>query len=321
MPSKIEGLRGSCLVIPCSFNYNWDAPRNPDRVVWYQYHSIKYPLVYDSWYPQSVIDIFRGKTSKAYVSRHNRECSLKIYPVTHSDHNQKIYPWVDPEHVGSGTYRFFDKTVTIQVLGKLWWVHKSKCFRFTVCCCLINIFTFLSLAKGTIYHHLWGQESWTERESTVHCSSHLSDQPADSEAQHANKEKWFIPRMGVWWHIYNYLDGHYANRERPPNCGMLCSTFWWFNCKSLQSLECKMYVTYVQVKSFSICWPSNCNYRYPRPIFAFGYQLPKWISWRTANRGDLHSVIHMPTRSADCQMELWQHESLKSYYQGWRNTV
>lgn len=109
--------------------------------------------------------------------------------------------------------------------------------------------------------------------------------------------------------------------DSPPNCGMLCSTFWWFNYKSLHNLECKMYVTYVQVKSFSICWPTNCNYLYPRPIFAFGYPSPNWISWRTANWSDLHSVIHMPTPSAYYQMELWQHESHKSFYQGCKNTV
>lgn len=204
MPSKIEGLRGSCLVIPCSFNYKWYPPRNPDRVVWYQNHWIRYPLVYDTRHPESVIDIFRGKTSKAYVSRRDRECSLKIYPVTQSDHNQVIYPWVDPEYVGSDTYPFSDKTVMIEVLGKLWWVHKSKFFKI-YCMWLFTNFlkkTFLRPAKGTIYPDLWKHEGWRDCDSRVQCSSHLSDRPTDSESQHGNRKPTFIPQShNVWWHI------------------------------------------------------------------------------------------------------------------------
>lgn len=119
MPSKVKGLLHSCLVIPCSFDYESYPPRNPYRVVWYQYARVTYPLVYDSWYPGSVIETFRGKTSIASILKNGKECSLQIYPVTRGDHNQVIYPWVDPEHVGASTYRFFDKTVRIEVMGKL----------------------------------------------------------------------------------------------------------------------------------------------------------------------------------------------------------
>ncbi|XP_035528098.1 uncharacterized protein LOC118335777 isoform X2 [Morone saxatilis] len=116
MPSNIKGLVDSCLVIPCSFDYNQYPPYRPDRVVWYQYVSQGYPLVYDRWYPEEVIKTFRGRTrlfSPAY-----KTCSLEISRVKWSDHRQKIYPWVDPENVGKSTYRFFDTTVTIEVVDR-----------------------------------------------------------------------------------------------------------------------------------------------------------------------------------------------------------
>lgn len=119
MPSNVKGLLHSCLVIPCSFDYGYYPPPNPSRVVWYQYAWARYPLVYDPWYAGSVIDIFRGKTSRAYINKNGKDCSLQIYPVMRSHHKEVIYPWIDPENVGSGTYRFFDKTVTIEVMGKL----------------------------------------------------------------------------------------------------------------------------------------------------------------------------------------------------------
>ncbi|CAJ1061623.1 uncharacterized protein LOC122881428 isoform X3 [Xyrichtys novacula] len=117
MPSNIRGLLGSCLVIPCSFDYHEYPPRRPDRVVWYQYVSHGYPLVYDNWYPNNVINVFKGKT-KAFTSTTFKKCTLQIFPVTKSHHMQRIYPWVDPENVGSSTYRFFDRTVKIEVVGK-----------------------------------------------------------------------------------------------------------------------------------------------------------------------------------------------------------
>lgn len=121
MQSNIRGLVGSCLVIPCTFDYYLSPPRNPHRVVWYQYVNHGYPLVYDIWNPNRVIGIFRGRTFRVHMSAYSKECTLKIFPVTWFHHRQKIYPWVDPENVGKGTYRFFDTTVTIEVSGKLSW--------------------------------------------------------------------------------------------------------------------------------------------------------------------------------------------------------
>eukprot|EP00064_Thunnus_orientalis_P016176 superscaffoldBa00003149_g16239 len=117
MPSHIKGMKGSCLVIPCTFDYYQYPPMRPDRVVWYQYVNRGYPLVYDNWYPNAVIWIFNGKTSK-YPSTYGKDCSLQINPVDWHHHRQKIYPWVDPENVGKSTYRFYDTTVTIEVVDR-----------------------------------------------------------------------------------------------------------------------------------------------------------------------------------------------------------
>ncbi|KAK7926297.1 hypothetical protein WMY93_008607 [Mugilogobius chulae] len=113
MPRHIVALKGSCLTIPCSFDYYQNPPVRPNRVVWYQYQSRGYPLVYDDWHSKSVIDIFRGRTR---VSTYGRSCTLEIYPVSYSHHRQKLYPWVDPENVGKGTYAFYDTTVTLEVV-------------------------------------------------------------------------------------------------------------------------------------------------------------------------------------------------------------
>lgn len=113
MPARIRGLQKSCLVIPCSFTYSSYPPTNPDRIVWYQYVNHRYPLVYDSWYPTSVIDKYRGKTS--LFKKTYRDCSLLIKDLSLSHSQDRLYTWVDPEHIGKNTYRFYDVTTLIHV--------------------------------------------------------------------------------------------------------------------------------------------------------------------------------------------------------------
>uniref|UniRef100_A0A673LUB8 Ig-like domain-containing protein n=1 Tax=Sinocyclocheilus rhinocerous TaxID=307959 RepID=A0A673LUB8_9TELE len=74
MPKEIHGLKGSCLVIPCSFSYTAYPPANPRRVVWYQWVSKGYPLVYDPWYPNNVIEKFKGNTD--LYGNSSWDCSL-----------------------------------------------------------------------------------------------------------------------------------------------------------------------------------------------------------------------------------------------------
>lgn len=111
MPSSIRGLHKSCLVIPCSFSYTADPPQNHFRIVWYEYVNRGYPLVYDGWYPDSVIDRYKGKTSLYNVGTY-RDCSLLIKDLSLSHDGDRIYTWVDPDNVG---YKFYDKTTLIFV--------------------------------------------------------------------------------------------------------------------------------------------------------------------------------------------------------------
>ncbi|XP_016128435.1 sialoadhesin [Sinocyclocheilus grahami] len=113
MPKDIHGLTGSCLVIPCSFSYTSNPPKDPRRVVWYQWVSRGYPLVYDPLYADNVIEKFRGKTD-LYGSS-SKDCSLLIKNLEPSHHGEQLYAWIDPENVGYRTYAFYDVTSTILV--------------------------------------------------------------------------------------------------------------------------------------------------------------------------------------------------------------
>ncbi|XP_067307724.1 sialic acid-binding Ig-like lectin 13 [Pseudorasbora parva] len=114
MPKDIHVLRGSCLVIPCSFSYTSYPPQNPRRVVWYQWVSKGYPLVYDPLHANDVIAKFRGKTD-LYGNPSYWDCSLLIKNLEQTHHGETLYAWIDPEHVGSSTYAFYDVTSTIVV--------------------------------------------------------------------------------------------------------------------------------------------------------------------------------------------------------------
>ncbi|XP_073671660.1 sialoadhesin-like [Paramisgurnus dabryanus] len=115
MPTEIHGLKGSCLVIPCSYSYTLYPPTNPLRVVWYQWVSKAYPLVYDPLYPDYVIDKFRGQTDIYRHTNSDRDCSLLIKSVEPSHSGEKLYAWIDPENIGWRTYEFYDVTSTIIV--------------------------------------------------------------------------------------------------------------------------------------------------------------------------------------------------------------
>ncbi|XP_042624110.1 sialoadhesin-like isoform X1 [Cyprinus carpio] len=113
MPKVIRGLRGSCLVIPCSYYYSSNPPKNPHRVVWYQWVSLGYPLVYDPLHPKYVIEKFRGKTDLFGSS--SWDCSLLIKNLEQVHHGQLLYAWIDPENVSWRTYKFYDVTSAILV--------------------------------------------------------------------------------------------------------------------------------------------------------------------------------------------------------------
>ncbi|KAI5625531.1 hypothetical protein C0J50_14745, partial [Silurus asotus] len=113
MPQSIHGLQKSCLVIPCSFDYSSDPPKNPYQIVWYQLVDRGYPVVFDSWNPASVIDRYKGRTS--LYKQKFRGCSLLIEVLSLSHSGDKIYAWVDPENIGWTTYKFYDVSTIIYV--------------------------------------------------------------------------------------------------------------------------------------------------------------------------------------------------------------
>ncbi|KAM9468535.1 uncharacterized protein Hap1MRO34_013198 [Clarias gariepinus] len=113
MPHSVYGLDKSCLVIQCTFSYSSYPPQDPYRIVWYQYVSSGYPLVFDNRSPNSVIERYRGRTS--LYNRTYRDCSLLIENLSPSHHGDRIYTWIDPENVGWRTYKFYDVTTLIHV--------------------------------------------------------------------------------------------------------------------------------------------------------------------------------------------------------------
>ncbi|XP_056330538.1 sialoadhesin-like [Danio aesculapii] len=92
MPKTIHGLKGSCLVIPCSFKFTLNPPKNP-RVVWYQLVYTGYPLVYHPSKPNEVIKKFREKTD--LYGNSSGDCSLLIRKLEQSHHGEKLYTGIN----------------------------------------------------------------------------------------------------------------------------------------------------------------------------------------------------------------------------------
>ncbi len=115
MPKDIHGLKGSCLVIPCSFSYTSNPPRNPRRVVWYRQDSKGLPLVYDTLHPNNVNEMFRGKTD--LYGESESDCSLLIKNLGLSHNGEKLYTRIDPENIVWQNYETDDATSTVLVDG------------------------------------------------------------------------------------------------------------------------------------------------------------------------------------------------------------
>ncbi|XP_027142177.1 myelin-associated glycoprotein isoform X2 [Larimichthys crocea] len=108
-PGSITGMRGSCIIVPCSFSYSTSQPANL-RVIWYLFQINGYPPVFDE--RQTVFSKFRGKTS-LIGSVTERNCSLKIDRLEMSHNQDRIYPWVDKNPITSYHtvgHTFYDKT-------------------------------------------------------------------------------------------------------------------------------------------------------------------------------------------------------------------
>ncbi|XP_063167873.1 myelin-associated glycoprotein-like [Candoia aspera] len=109
LPSSIQALRGSCVVIPCSFTFpdSWDSKFN---VAWYQYHSWSYPEIYNSKTPSEVLPAYQGRT-EVVGDLEKGNCTLSINPVRMED-AMRYYVWINPDSVW---HRFHDITVQVEV--------------------------------------------------------------------------------------------------------------------------------------------------------------------------------------------------------------
>ncbi|XP_026883465.2 myelin-associated glycoprotein-like isoform X2 [Electrophorus electricus] len=108
MPTKTNALSGSCVVIPCSFTH--PSSHNPSVIIWYSYHSTKYPVVY-STDAEAVIKPFRGRTELIGDVK-SGNCSLKINYVVPDMNGYQLYPWINPDTV---SHKFYWKTVMLNV--------------------------------------------------------------------------------------------------------------------------------------------------------------------------------------------------------------
>uniref|UniRef100_A0A672G2L0 Ig-like domain-containing protein n=1 Tax=Salarias fasciatus TaxID=181472 RepID=A0A672G2L0_SALFA len=99
----ITAVEGSCVVIPCQ-----TQPHS--RVIWYQYHKINYPVVYDGLRPQTMEYQFRRRTSVPGDASEGN-CSLLIANVKRNEDQLKVYVWINPDQESS--QKFHEKTVTI----------------------------------------------------------------------------------------------------------------------------------------------------------------------------------------------------------------
>ncbi|XP_076004647.1 myelin-associated glycoprotein-like [Genypterus blacodes] len=105
VPTKVTATEGSCVVVPCHTQPHL-------RVIWYMYDSKDYPKVYDKYYPDTVEDQFRGRTSLVGEAMEGN-CSLKIDDVRRDDNNVQIYVWINP--ISESYQAFLPQLVTIIV--------------------------------------------------------------------------------------------------------------------------------------------------------------------------------------------------------------
>ncbi|XP_065276018.1 sialic acid-binding Ig-like lectin 5 [Emys orbicularis] len=112
LPGTIRALKGSCVVIPCSFTYpgSRESLGGPFSVVWYQYRSRGYPEIYNSKGTASVLAEYRART-QLLGDPEMRNCTLSISPVRSED-AMSYYVWINPDSV---SHRFYDVTVRVEV--------------------------------------------------------------------------------------------------------------------------------------------------------------------------------------------------------------
>ncbi|XP_053546001.1 myelin-associated glycoprotein-like [Bombina bombina] len=106
-PQEIKALKGSCVEIPCTFNYTPNSGH--PSVIWYLYDNPYSSEIFNSKYTLSVSKEFRGRTS--LVSNARNSCSLRIDRVTREDWRY-YYPGISPE---INSYIKQSKTILLDV--------------------------------------------------------------------------------------------------------------------------------------------------------------------------------------------------------------
>ncbi|CAH2318640.1 sialoadhesin-like isoform X1 [Pelobates cultripes] len=109
-PDKIEALKGSCVVIPCSFTRTRSSMS--DDVVWYLYSRTYYIEVFNSRGNSETISAYRGRTS--LVSAETMSCSLRINNVRGGD-DAYYYPGID---TNSNAYEKYGNAVRLGLREK-----------------------------------------------------------------------------------------------------------------------------------------------------------------------------------------------------------
>ncbi|XP_067413580.1 B-cell receptor CD22-like [Emydura macquarii macquarii] len=112
LPGTIRALKGSCVVIPCSFTYpgSRESLGGPFSVAWYQYRSRGYPEIYNSKGTASVLAEYQART-QLLGDLEMGNCTLSISPVQSED-TMSYYVWINPDSV---RHRFYDVTVRVEV--------------------------------------------------------------------------------------------------------------------------------------------------------------------------------------------------------------
>ncbi|XP_074837151.1 B-cell receptor CD22-like isoform X2 [Carettochelys insculpta] len=112
LPKTIRALKGSCVVIPCSFTYpgSRESLGGPFSVAWYQYRSRGYPEIYNSKGTASVLPSYQART-QLLGDLELGNCTVSISPVRSED-AMSYYVWINPDSV---RHRFYDVTVRVEV--------------------------------------------------------------------------------------------------------------------------------------------------------------------------------------------------------------
>ncbi|KAI4899532.1 hypothetical protein NFI96_022693, partial [Prochilodus magdalenae] len=95
VPTSVKAIKGSCVMVSCRTGSH-------DRVTWYKYKGVGYPIVY-STNTADISDEFRGRTSVPGSPRQGN-CTLQINNIRQEDNGIKVYPWIYPEE--SDPYKY-----------------------------------------------------------------------------------------------------------------------------------------------------------------------------------------------------------------------